>query len=277
MRQQLLVMKNTELSASAQLSAVLERENTKKTQELLEIVEVTRFCQKQAAVAINRADMMHKLFIDAAKRIEVLLQENDSLKLRLDEAVRVKQQNFDGGFEGDAESLPTTMADDEPWIAPQTPAPSISLLRKVKGGGRDKARENTRPPKDTSSPEETFDAAGASSSPDGTEQRQLLAAAGVTQALLSRLQEVDEDGARDRESVATEVAAEQKAVLRAADACCALFVLAKHSSVGTGHADKHSIASISIGTIRSFLSSITGLVGNSGTSLRMSDVDILLR
>jgi len=48
--------------------------------EMAHLVELSRLCQQQSAVAINRADMMHKLFLDAAKRVEELLVENDALR-----------------------------------------------------------------------------------------------------------------------------------------------------------------------------------------------------
>ena len=48
-----------------------------------DLIAFANDCHKQASLAISRADMMHGMFLSAAKRIEVLMEENRILRMQV--------------------------------------------------------------------------------------------------------------------------------------------------------------------------------------------------
>jgi hypothetical protein len=50
------------------------------------LVDITRLSQQQAVAAINRAELIQTLFLDAAKKMESLLLENSTLRASLEQA-----------------------------------------------------------------------------------------------------------------------------------------------------------------------------------------------
>ena len=63
----------------------LEQELLLMTQEKAELVELTKTSQQQALLSIDRIDLITKLFHNATKHINGLIEENDELRLQLQE------------------------------------------------------------------------------------------------------------------------------------------------------------------------------------------------
>jgi hypothetical protein len=78
-------------SASASTSLVVD-------QSLADFVEVTQQYQQHAVTAIERADLMHQLFIDATQKIEYLMRESDALR---DQVLNLTLQKEAEGIEGE--------------------------------------------------------------------------------------------------------------------------------------------------------------------------------
>jgi len=60
------------------------------------LVDITRLSQQQAVAAINRAELIQTLFLDAAKKMESLLLENSTLRASLEQAEK-KREGRDSG------------------------------------------------------------------------------------------------------------------------------------------------------------------------------------
>lgn len=215
----------------------LHVEHIVSAQQAMGLIDLSKLSQQQAAVAINRAELMQNLFMDAATRLEGLLVENSDLRSAMD-AVK-------------PEAAPVESSSSSANNSTSSPSPSgtaalswqqrnLQLARDGLVAGLEKIRQDKAP---------------TSFSWRSLGSRRSAAAKASKPFVPFVTANLDEE-----------------TLHACAAACCALFRRIKCSTSSGHHIPSND--TIGAGTLRKCIDALGSLKG--GAALRPSDVDLLL-
>ena len=216
-------------------------EHVVSVQQALGLIDLSKLSQQQAAVAINRADLMQNLFMDAATRLEGLLVENSDLRSAMEvarpETVLVANPNNNSSSSSSSSPAPS----NTPPLSWQQR--NLQLARDGLLAGLDKIRLDKAP---TSLSWRSL----------GSQQSRRSATAKARKPFVT-------------------INLDEEALSACATSCCALFGRLKCSTIG-GNKCHHTPSKDSIGpaTLRKCVDALGCFKG--GSALRPSDVDLLL-
>lgn len=214
-----------------------QQDQVEKDKIINELLLVSKVNQDQAVEAIKRADMLQELFIDATKKIELLMKENENLRKRVDPAAIAHQSNLTSPRDGDSPRSARRVT------ISTKPLPAASESTTSSGDNQEMA---------TSATNETED------------RLKSLAMGGLLESL-NTLKDRKEDG--DSLVIDTDV----NALYPAAEKVKELFEFLKFAHVGFA-AERRNLESLALSTLRRAMTPLGFIEADIFT---LNDVDII--